>query len=51
MASRGLTPNSSFMPPEIERDEWGFVITDETLMTTLPGVFAAGLVNRMGWHR
>ncbi|MBI5031870.1 MAG: FAD-dependent oxidoreductase [Chloroflexi bacterium] len=38
----GLAPNASLLPAEIERDKMGFVITNETLMTTLPGVFAAG---------
>ena len=27
---------------EMERDEYGFILTDKTLETTLPGVFAAG---------
>ncbi len=38
----GLSPNSGFLPPEIERDEYGFVKTGATLETSLPGVFAAG---------
>jgi len=38
----GLSPNSEFLPAEIQRDRWGFVVTKETLATTLPGVFAAG---------
>ena len=38
----GLTPNSDFLPQEIERDRFGFVMTDNTLQTSLPGVFAAG---------
>ncbi|MCX6029612.1 MAG: FAD-dependent oxidoreductase [Chloroflexi bacterium] len=38
----GLNPNSDFLPAEIQRDRWGFVVTKETLETTLPGVFAAG---------
>lgn len=42
----GLYPNSSFLPPEIERDRLGFVLTGPTLMTTLPGVFAAGDVRQ-----
>ncbi len=38
----GLQPNSGFLPDEIERDRFGFVVTDPTLMTSLSGVFAAG---------
>jgi thioredoxin reductase (NADPH) len=38
----GLSPNSAFLPPEIERDRWGFVLTDRTLQTSVKGVFAAG---------
>lgn len=38
----GLSPNSSFLPVEIDRDRFGFLTTGETLMTSLPGVFAAG---------
>jgi thioredoxin reductase (NADPH) len=39
----GLDPNSQFLKPTpIRLDEIGFVITDENLQTTMPGVFAAG---------
>lgn len=38
----GLSPNTSFLPPEIERDRFGFIVTDRMLGTTMPGVFAAG---------
>jgi thioredoxin reductase (NADPH) len=38
----GLEPNTEFLPAEIQRDRWGFVITSSTLETTMPGVFAAG---------
>lgn len=38
----GLSPNTSFLPAAIERNQWGFVLTDETLQTTLEGVYAAG---------
>lgn len=43
----GLTPNAGWLPPEVRRDEYGFVVTDRTLMTSMPGVFAAGDV-RLG---
>ena len=38
----GLNPNSDFLPPAVERDCWGFVVTGDNLETTMPGVFAAG---------
>jgi thioredoxin reductase (NADPH) len=38
----GLTPNADFAPESINRDRWGFIVTDKTLMTSLEGVFAAG---------
>jgi thioredoxin reductase (NADPH) len=38
----GLDPNTAFLKGTIELDQWGFVVTDDTLQTTLPGVFAAG---------
>jgi thioredoxin reductase (NADPH) len=42
----GLSPNSGWLPAEIARDEYGFVITDATLATSMPGVFAAGDVRK-----
>lgn len=39
----GLEPNTSFLKDtQVKLDELGFVLTDENLMTSLPGVFAAG---------
>ena len=43
----GLSPNSGWLPAEIQRDPAGFVVTKMNLETTLPGVFAAGDV-RLG---
>jgi thioredoxin reductase (NADPH) len=43
----GLTPNTGFLPDNIKRNEWGFLETDMTFMTSMPGVFAAGDV-RLG---
>jgi thioredoxin reductase (NADPH) len=42
----GLTPNSGWLPAEIERDQYGFVITTPTLETSMRGVFAAGDVRK-----
>ncbi|MCF8029283.1 MAG: thioredoxin-disulfide reductase [Desulfohalobiaceae bacterium] len=38
----GLDPIVSFVPPEMERDEAGFVLTDTEMRTNLSGIFAAG---------
>jgi len=38
----GLDPNTGFLNGALELDEWGFVATDDTYATSLPGVFAAG---------
>jgi thioredoxin reductase (NADPH) len=38
----GLTPNTGWIPPEIERDAGGFIVTHGMLETSVPGVFAAG---------
>lgn len=42
----GLTPNSGWLPPEITRDQYGFVVTSTTLETSVPGIFAAGDVRK-----
>jgi len=38
----GLTPNSDLVKDMIEIDDYGFVQTDKTLMTTEDGLYAAG---------
>jgi thioredoxin reductase (NADPH) len=38
----GLSPNSGWLPSEIQRDSVGFIQTKLNLETSLPGVFAAG---------
>jgi thioredoxin reductase (NADPH) len=38
----GLTPNSGFLSPEVERDQWGFLTTDMAYRCSMPGLFAAG---------
>lgn len=42
----GLSPNTAFLPESIQRNEWGFIVTDEQLQTSIPGVFAAGDVRQ-----
>jgi thioredoxin reductase (NADPH) len=38
----GLTPNSDLVRGLAEVDKYGFIVTDKTLMTVQPGLFAAG---------
>ena len=38
----GLDPNTDFLKGIVELDERGFVATDPTFMSSMPGVFAAG---------
>ncbi len=38
----GLDPNSRVVADVVELDERGFILTDERLSTSMPGVFAAG---------
>ncbi len=38
----GLDPNSGFLEGSVDRDGEGFVVTDGSLSTSMPGVFAAG---------
>ena len=38
----GHNPNSKFLAGELAMDEHGYVITDEFMRTSVPGVFAAG---------
>jgi len=45
----GLAPNSEFLPAAIELSNKGFVITDDKLRTTVPGIWAIGAV-RYGYR-
>ena len=38
----GFSPNSDLVKGKAEIDKWGSVVTDRTLMTSIPGLFAAG---------
>ncbi len=38
----GTVPNTAFIPPEIERNSRGFLVTNENMETSVHGVFAAG---------
>src|SRR6185369_1476255 len=38
----GLDPNTAFLRDAVELDRWGFVRTDDTFATSMPGLYAAG---------
>ncbi len=38
----GLTPNSAIVKGLVDTDEFGFILTDASLQTSVPGLFAAG---------
>jgi thioredoxin reductase (NADPH) len=38
----GQTPNTEWLGETLRRDRWGFIATDDTFATSMPGVFAAG---------
>lgn len=42
----GYTPNTSLVPPEVRKNDQGFVITDEKCETSVQGIFAVGDLRR-----
>lgn len=42
----GITPNVEFISGQLNQDAGGFIWTDETMQTSLPGVFAVGDVRQ-----
>ena len=42
----GLTPNSQCFSNILELDDAGYIIIDETMATSSPGIFAAGDIRR-----
>ena len=47
----GMSPNTQFVQGIIDLDSDGFVKTNEHLMTTMPGLFAAGDVRSGAWRQ
>ena len=38
----GLSPNTEFLQGAVKTDRWGFIETNDSFHTSMPGVFAAG---------
>jgi thioredoxin reductase (NADPH) len=38
----GMKPNTDLIREEIKKDEWGYIVTDEDMMTSIEGVYAVG---------
>ncbi len=38
----GMLPNTAFLEGLVELDEYGYVVADESTLTSVPGLFAAG---------
>ena len=42
----GFLPNTDFLEGKIELDQWGYIVTDTELVSSVSGVFAAGDVRK-----
>jgi thioredoxin reductase (NADPH) len=38
----GMVPNTAWLKDLVTLDEWGFILTNESMATNIPGIFAAG---------
>jgi thioredoxin reductase (NADPH) len=38
----GITPNTAWLNGLLPTDQWGFILTDQEMVTKIPGIFAAG---------
>jgi len=38
----GMKPNTDLIQQEIEKDEWGYILTNEDMLTSIEGVYAVG---------
>lgn len=38
----GSAPNNDFLPEDLQKDDFGFIITDVEMQTNIPGLYAAG---------
>ncbi|MBC2696459.1 MAG: thioredoxin-disulfide reductase [Desulfobacteraceae bacterium] len=44
----GILPNTNFLKDEVKIDNYGFIIVDSNMQSSVPGVFAAGDVRSTG---
>lgn len=44
----GLIPNTELFQGQLELNQWGYIVTDERLQASVPGVFVAGDVRDKG---
>lgn len=44
----GILPNTEFLKNEVKVDDYGFIIVDSNMQSSVPGVFAAGDVRSTG---
>lgn len=49
--SIGQSPNTEFLKEKLIRDESGYIVTDEKMQTSEPGVFACGDVRRKNLYQ
>ena len=47
----GYEPETEFLKNKLQMDEAGFIVTDENMATTVPGVFACGDCRRKGFYQ
>lgn len=38
----GLLPNTAFLQGKLQLNEWGYIVTNDQMETSIPGVYAAG---------
>jgi thioredoxin reductase (NADPH) len=44
----GLIPNTELFKGQLNLNQWGYIVTDEKLQASIPGVFVAGDVRDKG---
>ena len=42
----GFTPNSAIVKDPLKKDELGYILTDQNMQTSIPGLFAIGDVRQ-----
>ena len=47
----GYEPETTFLKNKLQMDEAGFIVTDENMATTAPGVFACGDCRKKGFYQ